>query len=124
MYYLKKVREIKSFIVKLGAFVGIFSFIVSAGFSFNKYVIERDYFVMAKVKCTDFNLNCFADESQEIDQNIDFFGYKYVYKKAYSIPECNPYSTCTEIKCNHDDPEYLCFEKYCNPDDPESVCVK
>ncbi len=90
--------------------------VLSIALAFNKYYIERDYFVYANVACQpDFN-SCFIGDGE----NAPSF-YKTIAKKAYLIPACDAWQDeCTALSC--DAPNEECIATYCDPDSGETPC--
>jgi hypothetical protein len=94
----------KIFSAALVVFLAISMIIVVAA-SYVKYVINQDYYLYAQVSCDPVTEDCFT-RSCDIDGNCSEEGlstyYKVIYKKAFDVPYCNPYSElgCEELTCS------------------------
>lgn len=97
-------KRIHFFILKLPFIIVVVIIIFSISMSFNKYVIKKDYWLIDKVSCLDTEYSCFS-----VDDNR----YKYVYKKAYAVAVCDPYTNCVELSCDEWEDESICFEEKC-----------
>lgn len=98
----------------------ILMIIAATGLSFYRYFIRENYYIRAQVSCDPAIQNCFehicdpeAEEgcSSVISERTSY--YKFIEKKAYLIPRCDPQvdpscdpmfcasgSDCREIICD------------------------
>lgn len=86
--------------------------IISGAAKYYKYMVLRDYSIIATTTCNPKIESCFTETCEEADCSSE--PYKYIEKKAYEFNSCNPYkqecsaeecsieSGCTEILCSED----------------------
>lgn len=97
--------------------------ITSIGYTYYRYMIQRDFLVHVQVECNPVVESCFAapcevsgvaDACVTTDSGDSVMYYKYLLKKAYLFPDCDPQSedcayptcegdkSCTTIVCNEE----------------------
>lgn len=108
-------KKSKKFFIIFFVFIFIMVFL-----SFLKYFVFKDYYIKMKVPCDISIENCFVSECSIDDEECATNGnkrvntYKWIKKKAFSFPSCNPtLLNCPSIDCNESD----CEEIFCNEDD-------
>ena len=77
----------------------------SVVWSTNKYLIQRDFLLFAKVSCDPSHEMCFVQDC-DTEEDIrcpytgDYF-YKFIYKSASDAPKCisNDKNLCQELIC-------------------------
>lgn len=80
---------------------------------FNKYVLEKDYFLYMHVPCPE-GVICFEYEDQQ---------YVKLYRKAYKVEQCHQDNTCDPLVC--DEGEDGCSYVFCSEDtlEEDEACV-
>lgn len=122
--------DLSYFVTRLLISLVIIGAIVSVAIAFNKYMLKGDYFVMAWTECDPeagescYVYTCDDPEYCEGEDLGSEWNYKIVYKKAYAIPQCDPYSDCEELYCQSDESEDICYVEYCDQSDSESYCTE
>lgn len=101
--------------------------IIVAAISFRKYFILKDYLIKAQADCDPATEKCFmitcdptTDDQCPKDPAEQTSYYKYVEKKASTIPSCDPNSPdCPALECTdkEDCKEILCDDSTKNEDE-------
>jgi hypothetical protein len=107
-------KKSKVFFVIFFIFISFMIFL-----SYLKYFVFKDYYIKMKVFC-DYHVDrCFVSECAEDDTECFHNGnkrinsYKWIKKKAFSFPSCDPDLTdCSSIVCDKPD----CEEIFCSED--------
>jgi len=89
--------------------------VISIGVTFYKYVIKKDYIIMAYIGCDPQIERCFfvPCEGEDCPAEIDY--YKIINKKAFNIELCDPETTgCNPPVCK--DGEKDCEIILCSED--------
>lgn len=97
----------------------ILAILISVGLSFNKYMIQRDYFMQFQVECDPaiekcFVVECSPEDGSECPANeVERKSYyKIIMKKAYLLPDCDPNNEyCPKVSCDKD---VTCEEIFCD----------
>lgn len=85
---------------------------VSVGYTYYRYMIQRDFLVHIQVECDPVVESCFAAPCEvednsgcvEINEGEFVLYYKYILKKAYLFPDCDPQSSdCVYPTCEGDE---------------------
>jgi hypothetical protein len=106
---------------------------ISAGMSFYKYYILKDYYILAEKDCDPQKERCFVRECDPVsdagcpEEKTLLIYYKLIEKNASTMQDCDPKdSSCTALDCKEGEgcTEILCDEEaeeegdVCN--DPET----
>jgi len=93
--------------------------IFAVGASYYKYFVAKDYFVKMETECDPMSEVCFVFECDpesdpecpaEVEERVSY--YKYVNKKAFAIPLCDPENEeCASLQCSADED---CEEIFCS----------
>lgn len=105
----------KNIILILGVLVLI---LISLAFKYNKYILEKDYFVYLYASCDTQVQNCFQYEDEE-----DY--YTKMYQKAYIVERCMD-GTCDMYACSQQEQDQnQCLIVECSEDTLEEgeLCV-
>ncbi|MFA6305066.1 MAG: hypothetical protein WCV73_00705 [Patescibacteria group bacterium] len=101
-------------------FVTFFSLIfVIFGYSFYKYLIAKDYFILSEVDCNPAVSACFVricdpveDETCPTDPTEQIYYYNLIHKKASNVPQCDTsVPNCANLVCETNED---CKEIYCD----------
>lgn len=107
-------------------FVFILLLISAISFSYYRIFIQEDFYIVSEVYCDPEIESCFEytpedlceDDIECIDDLLpeDYF-YKIIYKKAYSVEECNPTlleedEYCPDLECEEGESEKVCYYEY------------
>ncbi len=85
---------------------------VSAALAFNRYYVDRDYWVYAEVDCDPALHSCFIGDG-ETTPNF----YEHMQRKAYAIPACDGWKDeCKVLTCAPVESDELCSIAYCSTD--------
>ena len=101
--------------------IGIcFLFVGAVFLSYDKYIVQEDYYMQSEVDCDPGLQSCFVqicdpteDETcpEEEAERVEY--YKLVSKKAYLIPTCGETDEdCNPFACQANED---CFETLCSP---------
>jgi len=74
--------------------------VASIGITFYKYIVKKDYIIMAHISCDPQTESCFyaSCEGADCPAQIDY--YKIINKKAYNIELCDPaVEDCNPLVC-------------------------
>ncbi|MGB8815736.1 MAG: hypothetical protein WCC74_00650 [Minisyncoccia bacterium] len=87
----------------------------SVGMTFYKYVIKKDYMVLAYVSCDSQTESCFYVPCEGIDCTAEIDYYKIINKKAYNIELCDPeVEGCNPLVCKEGEKD--CEIIFCSAD--------
>lgn len=98
--------------VKILTTVLIVFFIVSVSAKYYKFSVVQDYYVSAEISCDVSTESCFVWDCDLADEECDQTPYKYIWKHASEVPECDPrIDECDELQCGAEDD---CEITYCS----------
>jgi hypothetical protein len=76
--------------------------VASIGITFYKYIVKKDYIIMAHVSCDPQTESCFYVPCEGIDCTTEIEYYKIINKKAYNIELCDStVEDCKPLVCNN-----------------------
>jgi hypothetical protein len=80
-----------------------------------KFAVAQDFYVSAELSCDTETESCFVWDCDLEDEECDQTPYKYIWKYAANVPQCNPLSEdCDELTCEADEED--CEIIYCSED--------
>jgi len=95
-------------------------------FTFYKYYILEDYYIIAETDCAPDSEKCFIHECdpaldsecpEAVADRVSY--YKLIKKKAYNMPSCDGSAGCESLSCGQgeDCAEIICDESTKNNED-------
>lgn len=99
---------------------------VSTWLTYDRYMVKRDYIVLAQGTCDPAEERCFVttcDPELQVcltEEGGETVYYKLLYKKAYNFPDCQLGSEeCPPLRCEEGEED--CTEELCVEDDPDET---
>lgn len=112
---------------KIYQYIILFLIIVSAGYSFYRYLVKEDFNIYSRVSCDASVENCFIIPCED-GIECESYPYKVVMKNSSSIPDCNAWAgECEELFCEEGEVDcqtLLCTEDNLVNYEPLAVCIK
>jgi hypothetical protein len=100
---------------KILTFILILFFALSVSAKYYKFSVVQDFYISSELECDPKTKACFVWDCDISDEDCDQSPYKYIWKYAADVPNCDPREDdCPELICKAAEEE--CEIIYCYED--------